>query len=64
MNLFLIALVIIVLGLVIVYLSAQGGSLSTVFKWAGWIVAVLGLILLLLRPIAWLGKQLSDAFGV
>lgn len=59
------ALGMIVLGLAICYLSAQAGSegLKKLFWWVGIIVAVLGLLLFIIRPLIWLAKQISEAIG-
>jgi len=59
------ALLMMVAGLVLCLLSAHSRYeiLKTLFFWAGLVIAVLGLILFLIRPLVWIGKQLSDAIG-
>jgi hypothetical protein len=59
------ALLMIVAGLLICLLSSHGRYeiLKTIFFWVGLIVAVLGLILFMIKPLIWVGRQLTDAIG-
>lgn len=64
-TLFIVALVAILAGLAIVYLSRQAGTtLAPVFWWAGILVAVLGLILLVVPVLIYIQRQLVSAFGI
>ena len=59
------ALLMMVCGLLLCLLSsnARYEILKTLFFWAGLVIAVVGLLLFLIRPLVWIAKQLSDAIG-
>lgn len=65
-HVILIAVALIIGGLVILYLrgNAPGEVLKAVCLWAGAIILVLGLLVLLFPPLAWLYHQLTAMFGV
>ena len=59
------ALALMICGLVLCWLSpnARYEILKKVFFWIGLVIAVLGLILFIIRPLIWIAKQISDATG-
>ena len=59
-------IVAMVLGLVLCLLSshAKYPILQKIFFWVGLVIAIIGLLIFLLRPLIWIAKQLSDATGV
>lgn len=59
------AIALMIGGLLICFLSphARFQLLKTVFHWIGLVIAVLGLILFIIRPLIWLARQISDATG-
>ncbi len=63
-GLFVTALLMALGGLCLVALSSKAGRLATAFWWAGMLIAVLGLILILFPVLAWLVKQLTDMLGL
>lgn len=60
-----LALGMMIGGLVLCLLSshAKYEILKTLFFWVGLVIAILGLLLFLIRPIIWIAKQLQDAIG-
>ncbi len=63
MTTLLYGVLLIIGGLVIVFLSPKGRSLAVVFYWFGIAVAICGLILALIRPLVWVGRNLNEALG-
>ena len=65
MHPFLIALIIVVLGLGVCFLSGHAGpTLSRVFWWSGILVAVLGLLILIFPVLHWIYRNLTEAFAI
>lgn len=60
---FVLFALMIVVGLGVCFLSSYGGKLKDVFWWAGIIVALLGLLLLILPVLIYIAHQIESALG-
>lgn len=61
----IVAVILIVAGLLMCgWREKAGPTLAPVVYWAGIIVLVLGLVLLLFPPLSWLYHQLTAMFGL
>jgi hypothetical protein len=59
------AIVLIIAGLAICWLAPNAkGVAGRVFYWIGIIVAVVGALLFLAKPIAWAAAKLAEIFGL
>ena len=64
MNILGLGVCLILAGLAICWLSSTAGTLARPFWWAGILLAVLGLLLVLLPVLNYIAAQLKQALGV
>lgn len=64
MNLLGLAVLLLLAGLGICFLSKSGGRLANLFWWVGILLAGLGLLLVLLPILTWIALNLKQALGV
>ncbi len=64
MNLLGLAILLTLAGLGICLLSGSAGKLTSIFWWAGILIACLGLLLVVIPFLIWIANNLKQALGV